>query len=484
MTTRAGLLLSALLTATAASAAAALPPIEVERGGHYFVAGGRPFFWLGDTAWELIHSTTTDEASYYLATRARQGFTIVQTVVLAENDGLHRPTPQGTKPFRDDDPSKPDDAYFDRVVAIVDEAATRGLYVGLLPAWGDKVTAPWGTGPRIFTLQNLPAARAYGAYLAGKLRGRTNVVWILGGDRPAVIDAQSPEWMRKYARDAGVESIDWRPIWREMAAGIVAGSARAPFFAYHPPGGSEGTSARLHGEPWLGMNAVQSGHGGGHDVPVWEIIERDFALAPAKPVLDMEPNYEDHPVNPWPVWNPANGYFRDHDVRKQVYRSVFAGGAGVTYGHHAVWPFVGDRNPPINHTDRDWRDALTRPAASQMQYLRFLLESRPQSGRIPDQKLIHVNADSRACHARATRGDGYAFVYFPCAGQTLQIDGSALAAGRLRAWWYDPRNGVAQRGEEIPARDATKFISPGQGPDWVLVLDDASRPFAPPGLAK
>jgi hypothetical protein len=62
-------------------------------------------------------------------------------------------------------------------------------------------------------------------------------------------------------------------------------------------------------------------------------------LLPSKPVLDAEPNYEDHPVNPWPKWNPENGYYRDYHVRKQTYRSVFAGACGVTYGHHSVWQF-------------------------------------------------------------------------------------------------------------------------------------------------
>ena len=141
--------------------------------------------------------------------------------------------------------------------------------------------------------------------------------------------------------------------------------------------GADSSSVFLHNEPWLSINGMQSGHGSGHDLPVWEWIARDYAKIPAKPTLDLEPNYEDHPFNPWPRWDPATGYFRDLDVRKQVYRSVFAGGCGVTYGHHAVWGFVGGRNPVINHADRDWIDALQRPAGREMVFLRDLLESRP-----------------------------------------------------------------------------------------------------------
>jgi hypothetical protein len=51
---------------------------------------------------------------------------------------------------------------------------------------------------------------------------------------------------------------------------------------------------------------MQSGHGGGYDQPVWEWIARDFALTPAKPTMELEPNYEDHPYNPWPKWDPAS----------------------------------------------------------------------------------------------------------------------------------------------------------------------------------
>ncbi len=144
------------------------------------------FFWLGDTAWELIHSTTREECSYYLQTRAAQGFTVIQAVVLAEMDGVHKLSALGLQPFENDDPERPKQAYFQRVVEVVEEAARRGLYIALLPTWGDKLTAPWGAGPRLFRNENLPVARSYAAYLARKLQHCTNVVWMLGGIAPHV----------------------------------------------------------------------------------------------------------------------------------------------------------------------------------------------------------------------------------------------------------------------------------------------------------
>lgn len=39
-------------------------------------ADGRSFLWLGDTAWELFHRLTREEACLYLSNRAAKGFTV------------------------------------------------------------------------------------------------------------------------------------------------------------------------------------------------------------------------------------------------------------------------------------------------------------------------------------------------------------------------------------------------------------------------
>ena len=485
------ILLALVAAATVSAAAPApapapLPRVQVHAGGHYLQAGdGKPFFWLADTAWQLVHSTTREECSYYLRTRARQGFTVIQAVVLAEMDGVRKPSALGLTPFSGEDPTKPNEPFFDRVVEIVDEAATLGLYVALLPAWGDKVTAPWGAGPLLFRTDNLPVARGYGRYLGAKLKDRTNVVWMLGGDRPPRVAGPRDQYPANAATAAGFPADqNWTSIWREMAGGLADGLGRAPLVLYHPNGGPDSSSVFLHQQPWLSINGMQSGHGSGHDVPVWEWITRDRAMTPAKPTLDLEPNYEDHPVSPWPRWNPAMGYFRDHDVRKQVYRSVFAGACGVTYGHHAIWPFVGARNDVINHADRDWVDATHRPAARQMVYLRLLIESRPFFDRVPDQSLIAGSAGEGGWHLRATRdaAGSYAFVYFPTSDQTATIDLAKLRTPRLRAWWYDPRTGIGTLIGDIEGGAARAFRSPSYGPDWVLVVEDAQAGYTPPGL--
>jgi len=442
-----------------------LPRVRVSENQRFLVTEtGAPFFWLGDTAWEIFHRLTREEAAFYFATRQRQRFNVIQAVALAEFDGLHTPNAYGETPLHNDDPTQPNEKYFAYVDELIQMAAAHDLYVALLPTWGDKVNHnQWGTGPIVFNEQN---ARVYGQYLGERYRNYTNIIWMLGGDRPAIH-----------------EQTDYRPLWRAMAAGIDAATNSVALMTYHPMG-KMSTSAWLHEEAWLDFNMMQSGHGSGRDTPVWEMITRDYNLQPTKPTLDGEPNYEDHPVSPWPKWNPENGYFRAYDIRKQLYRSVFAGGCGVTYGHHAMWQFYDPaKREVVNHADRPWTEAINRPGANQVQFLRALLESRPYLSRIPDQNLLASpvsGAESQICATRDANGH-YAMIYLPTP-EPVSVNFDLLAGAQKQAWWYNPRTGEAVRIGEAPPLKVASFTPPADGPDWVLVLDDAAQGFAAPGV--
>ena len=213
------LALTATWPVAADDAARQLPAVRVQAEGHYLeTMDGKPFFWLGDTGWKLIHCLSRADASYYLHTRSQQGFTVVQLMVLDENDGITETNALGERPFSGSDPARPNDKFFDRVVEIAQEAAADGLYVALLPAWGDQLTAPWGKGPRIFRNDNLPAVHSYARYLARRLREKSNVVWILGGDRPAKLDGARPDqWPSPPGMAAGFAAgYDWTPICRSL----------------------------------------------------------------------------------------------------------------------------------------------------------------------------------------------------------------------------------------------------------------------------
>lgn len=430
------------------------PRLKVHESGRFLqYEDGRPFFYLADTAWEFFHRLDLEEARRYLDDRAGKGFTVIQAVVLAELDGLGTPNSMGQSPLENNDPTKPNEEYFRHVDRLVELAAERGLYIGMLPTWGDKVNRKWGIGPEVFTPEN---ARVYGEFL-GRRYERAPILWILGGDRP-------------------VENDRHRAIWIAMAEGLRQGDSGAHLMTYHPMG-EQSSADYFPDAPWLDFHMIQSGHRA-RDLPNFETIAREYARTPAKPVVDGEPRYEDHPIN----WKPDNGWFDDLDVRKALYWSVLAGGAGVTYGNHDIWQMWQPGRAPISSARTPWHAALRQPGSSQAGHLRRLIESRPYFTRVPDQSLV-PDGGSGGEHVQACRdSEGrYAIIYLPTANP-VTVDLSKLKGETLVAWWFDPRTGRAIEAERFTRPNGPRaFTPPARGPDWVIVLDDDAAGFGPPG---
>jgi hypothetical protein len=402
----------------------------------------------------LFHRLTIEESVAYLDNRSRKGFTVIQAVILAELDGLNTPNAEGQRPLIGNDPARVNEAYFRHVDKVIDLARERGLYIGLLPTWGDKVVKAWGAGPVIFTPEK---ARVYGRILGQRYKDRPNIIWILGGDRDP----------------AGVEQV-----WREMAAGLKEGDGGRHLITFHPQGG-QSSGDRLQAEPWLDFNMLQSGHAR-KDLANYRMIETDYQRVPVKPCTDGEPRYENHPVN----WKPEqNGWFDDFDVRQAAYWAVFAGAQGHTYGCHDIWQMKTPVREAVGLARGDWHTSLDLPGAGEMQFVRRLVLSRPYFSRVPDQTLIADAPQDGGGHLEATRGEGYAFVYTPL-GASIHVALGKISGATVKAWWYDTRTGTASVIGEFANRGTRTFTPPGtpsRGNDWVLVLDDAARGFGAPG---
>jgi hypothetical protein len=416
-------------------------------------ADGHPFFYLGDTSWELFHRLKREEAERYLENRRQKGFTVIQAVVLAELDGLNAPNPYGDCPLVNNDPGQPNESYFGHVDYIVDKALEKGIFIGMLPTWGDKVVKEWGVGPVIFNPAN---ARSYGRFLGRRYKDRPNILWILGGDRKA---------------------NGMAVIWRGMAAGLEEGDERRHLKTYHPMG-EHSSSQWFQEESWLDFNMLQSGHAR-KDLANYLMVAADYGKTPTKPCMDGEPRYEDHPVN----WDPKNGWFDDFDVRQGAYWALFAGAHGHTYGCHDIWQMMAPGRSPVSSARHNWYEVMDLPGAWDMQHVRKLLESRPFFTRIPDQTLLAGMGGGGISHLQACRGEDYLFVYTPM-GEPVTLNLGRISGKNLRAWWFDPRTGRAIR-IGVFLNEGTKEFhppgKPGRGNDWVLVLDDASKSFPEPG---
>lgn len=407
-------------------------------------ADGTPFFYLGDTAWELFHRCDRQEVDRYLADRAAKGFTVIQAVALAELDGLRTPNPYGALPLVEEDPTRPNEAYFEHVDYVVERAAGLGMYIGLLPTWGDKFNRKWGKGPEVFTPAN---ARAYGQFLGERYAGQ-NILWILGGDRD-------------------LEDETHAQIVRAMAEGIGDGDGGYGLKTFHPQGGKS-SSTFVHAEDWLDFHMIQSGHH--RNCPTYEWVERDYRMLPRRPTLDGEPGYEDHPNR----FNPARGWLDEHDVRRSCYWSLFAGGCGYTYGCHDIWQMYLEGRDPVSWARTPWTEALDLPGSGQVGHARRLLAERGFFTRIPDQTVIAGDAFGGEEHIRATRcSEGrYILVYVPAA-QRVKIKLDILKGDRAQARWFNPRTGRYGEPEQVETTGEATFQPPYDrgGRDWVLALD-------------
>lgn len=426
--------------------------LQVSADGHFLVqSDGSPFFWLGDTAWSLFNKSTRADVDYYLQDRANKNYTVIQAVLFNPDAYSHNAFNQPV--FLNANPSTPNPAYFDHVDYTLAKAQSLGLYVDVLPTWGDAVAAT--DSRRVFNTSN---AYTYGLWLGTRYASQPNIIWNLGGDWPAT-------------------TSDVLDIWRALAAGLQAGDGGMHLITFHPFGGKSSTTYWPQTESWLAFNEVQSGHT--RDSASYNMVASDYARSPAKPVLDAEANYEDIPNG----LNPANPPLDDYDVRKKTYWDLFAGAFGATYGNYEVYQFYGGSGTTPGTLN--WKDALNQPGAGQMQYARRLMQSRQYVGRVPDQSMIVGSTLGGSDHIQATRaGDGSYGMIYSASGQSFTVDLTKLSGSTLQAWWYDPRTGTSTSVGQFARRGTQSFSPPssGYGKDWILVLDDVAAGYNAPGL--
>jgi hypothetical protein len=294
-----------------------------------------------------------------------------------------------------------------------------------------------------------------------------DIIWILGGDR-------------------GIDNDEQKAIIRAMAHALRKGDGGAHLITLHPPGGN-GSSTWFHDDEWLDFNMRQNGHQAEY-TGRYNRTHADYERTPAKPVIDGEPIYEDHPMS----FKPDElGHSVAADVRRAFYWDVFGGACGHTYGHHSVWQMYDPaKRKPINRPLLSWAEAIQQPGASQMQYGRRLLESRPFLTRVPDDSIIVTDQAASSVPGAGTRryvatrdeSGSYALIYAP-AGRPFQVHMQTLSGTSVKATWFNPRDGSVQPIGEFSNVGERTFTPPNPGEllDWVLVLDDASKNYPLPG---
>ena len=387
--------------------------------GVRFPAGTRPFFWLGDTAWNYFARLNQAEAKQYLDDRVAKRFTVIQAHILPWT--LQTRSVNGQTAFLNGDFDQPNEAYWQHVDTLMRMATDRGLYVAVLPVWCRTYIepAPNGTdGPDVVLTDSTKAYR-YGKFVGNRYRAFPNLIWVLGGDR-------------RPTRHG---------VYRQLARGLTEAYANGDpdkiLLTYHPPGGTNRPSATstgefYHNEPWMDLNMIQSGHA--LENRSYQRITEDYDRQPTKPTFDSEPCYEQHPIK----HDYKNGRFTGWHVRRRAWWSVLAGACGFTYGGNGIWQMdkPGDLMQST-HFSHFWYDGLSHEGTGQMQHVRTLIETLGVNQLIPDRsdgpstrlQSAPGTVDDRVQLARDK--DNTFLVAYITDGHPITLDLSGLSGTRL-----------------------------------------------------
>lgn len=458
--------------------------LKISKNGRFLIKeNGDPFFWLGDTAWNLFIKLNREEADKYLNDRYNKKFTVIQAHLLGFKSTDKNA--YGVEAFHNNNFNEPNKEYWEHVDYIINKAENLGLYMALLPAWARSYTEEIKNKTEGENSQNKPLlssdtlmAYNYGLFLGKRYKAKNHIIWLLGGD----------VWGKKDA------------IYDNLAKGLTDGAADGEsdniLISFHPQGGTyrppaTSTSEFYHNKSWLDFNMIQSGHK--TDNKSYERIANDYNTKPTKPTIDSEPCYEEHPI----LHNFKNGAFNSWDIRRRAYWSLFAGAFGFTYGGNGIYQM--DKPGSIHaqtHFNYYWYDALNFEGAKQMTYVRNLMESRPfiSPQRIPDQSILKSDSGHVDDRIQCTRADDYSYLMvYTTNGKPFSIDLSKMPGKYLKVWWYSPRDGknynsnnkISEKPFKILNTNNTQAFNPpgNKSPknDWVLILDDASSNFSSPG---
>ena len=458
--------------------------LRISDNKRYFVTpDGKPFPWLADTVWTMPQRMRWDDVEHVMVRRKAQGFTALQICALDPERDVEMRTPAGEPALIDGDLSRPNENYFRYLDYILDRAEYHGLYVLLLPVWGQLVVGDdWAGGvyEKTVTEDN---AYDYACWIGNRYKDRPNILWCLGGDRMPIH-----------------KGVDYKNVWRRMAEGLAKGLTGQDVRHNEPSPVWESLLITYHAcheaetglcssfsyfddsEQWIRFIMLQSGHG--LKPRNYELVGEEYRRENTMPVWDGEPAYEMMPTS-WPFTpeTPRQGPWM---VRRRAYWSLLSGAFGFTYGHACVWCSVAERErnfmSPVT-----WQEALGNEGANQMRHLRAFMECLQPMTAVPCQQIFVEEARREGTletHGQAAHTRDYICVYLPGGGSS-ELDVSSVWSGEsVGVWYWDPRSGefTTQQAAEVMLDNGHLTVAaPGEGEeqDWIVLLTapDADKPI-------
>lgn len=423
---------------------------------------GTPFFWLGDTAWNMPEASVRDEVIRFLDDRARKGFNVVQITFAsaAAFTTYGNKNRMGETLYLRDDRSLYNPRWFDYADSIITWANARGIVVAILPQFATGVIEDYDRGWVPGKLLTREEARIGVTYLAARYAGH-NVVWITGGD----VQYNTP---------------DIRAYWRQYGNELRAANGTQQLVSIHPEGATASYDFFENTESWLDFHMLQSSHQPWSD---WrtQLIRRGYTKSPPKPILNAEPPYEDIELNFFLTDLQASfvgGKYlaTDYDVRLAAYMSVFAGGlVGITYGANGIFQWNSITRPdklfnPRYNTDQ----ALSLPGSSQYGFMKAILVSLAWHEMLPRMDLLNSTdwEQGSAAFTGLIASHNALCLYTGRGLRSCSIScGSLRGEGGLLLKWISPETGMVAASSTIPFTvQPLQLQSPSSTQDWLLTV--------------
>jgi hypothetical protein len=390
--------------------------IFVSPNGRYFVnQDGDPFFWLGDTQWELFRNFTLEEVREILENRKRKGFSVIQVMLTGVGEGT-KPNLAGQTPWENNNPITPNERYFENVDSAIRIGQEKGLIL-VLGIFHQLQTS------RI-TMDN---ARKYAEWIANRYRKEPNIIWTM-----------YPKAEKEFI-----------PIVRELAMGLRDGDKGKHMITVHPDP-APASSSFIHEESWLAFNMIQTCVD--YDL-IHKMVTEDYARKPAKPVVMAEGAYEG--IEFGKLQTPL-------EIRKQAYWSLLSGGH-YSYGHNDNW------SSPSSW--KSWIDSLG--SLNMLTYRKIVTGCREWWNLIPDQSVFASGEGSGyALNVAARSAAGEWVLAYLSQSTTISIKLDKITADRnVEASWIDPVTGVRKKIGRFANDGIQRFTTPEGWQDALLLLE-------------
>jgi hypothetical protein len=392
-------------------------PVKISENGRYITdQNNNPVFWLGTTQWQIFRDYTLDEARLILEKSKSNGFIFVQAMLMGVGDGT-KANIYGEKPWLDNNPLTPNEAYFLHVDSVIQVARENNIIL--------SVTLYHQRYRKCITLEN---ARLWAKWLSTRYKDNTNIVW-----------SMTPEAKEEFI-----------PILRELAAGLHEGDGGYHIITFKPDP-SPFSSSFIHQESWLDFNSMQTWNA---VRLIYPMVTNDYNLKPVKPVLMAEGAYEqgsEYGFDVTPLW-----------IRRQAYYSYLAG-AHHTYGHNDSWRVL-----------PTWKKALDAPGAFQMGILKkIFLNLEEWWYLVPDQSILTSGGNTAGdlLKLAARHKDGKWIMIYLAEKSSFSVDlGKMKVRNKVNAYWVDPVTGNSTPAGTFKARGEKSFVTPDTKEDAILIL--------------